>query len=77
MNDLKVDLIARKREGMQPVTVWNDLRVTHLPTGLVVEVPHGFTRSQHRNLKTAIAMIEAVLPNDKAHSCRVSEAKEA
>lgn len=66
MNDLKVEPLARKREGMQPVTVWNDLRVTHLPTGLAVEVPHGFTASQNRNLKTAVDMIEAVLSNAHA-----------
>lgn len=66
MNDIKVEPLAQKREGMQPVTVWNDIRVTHTPTGLAVEVPHGFTTSQNRNLKTAIAMIEAVLPNASA-----------
>lgn len=64
MNDLKIEPLARKRDGMQPVTVWNGLRVTHIPTGLAVEVPHGFTPSQNRNMKTAIAMIEAVVPNN-------------
>jgi protein subunit release factor A len=61
MEDLKVEPIQVKREGMQPVTAWNDIRVTHLPSGLAVEVPHGFTTSQNRNLKVAIWMIETAL----------------
>lgn len=62
MHDLKIEALPSKLNGMQPVINDNGVRVTHLPTGLVVEVPHGFNTSQNRNIKTAIAMLETVLP---------------
>jgi protein subunit release factor A len=61
MHDLRVEAVNRKREGMQPVTVWHDLRVTHIPTGLVVEVPHELFRSQNKALQAAADMIKAGL----------------
>ena len=61
MNDVKVEAVARKRTGMQPVTSWNDIRVTHIPTGIVIEIPHEFQRSQNKHLKMALAMLDAVL----------------
>jgi len=70
-NDIMIELPAKNVRGMQPVAVWNDLRFTHLPTGLVVEVPHRFTTSQNRNLKTAITMIEVALPNDKCQDGQI------
>ena len=65
MNDIKVESIVRKRNGMQPVTVWNDIRVKHLPTGIVIEIPHEFQRSQHKHLKTALAMLDTALTSPK------------
>jgi protein subunit release factor A len=62
--DIKIETLARKREGMQPVTVWNDIRVTHLKTGIAVEIPHEFRRSQNGNLKVALAMLEEALGKD-------------
>jgi protein subunit release factor A len=76
MEDIKVEPLVRKRKGMQPVTVCNDIRVTHLPTGLVIEVPHEFTRSQNQSLKTAIAMLEAVVPNAAGCSAKQDELAE-
>jgi protein subunit release factor A len=61
MKDLKIEPLKVKREGMQPAAIWNDVRVTHIPTGLVVEIPHGFTMTQRRNLKTALSMIGLAL----------------
>jgi len=60
MNDLKIEPIYKKRTGMQPVTVWTDLRVIHLPTGIVIEMPHEYQHSQSKHLETAIKMLETL-----------------
>jgi hypothetical protein len=60
-SEIRIETLARKREGMQPVTVWNDIRVTHLKTGIAVEIPHEFRRSQNGNLKVALAMLDAAI----------------
>lgn len=61
MNDLRIDSLARASGGGTTVPAWNGLRVTHLPTGLVVEVPYQVLRSQARNLKVALAGLGAAL----------------
>jgi protein subunit release factor A len=61
MDDLKIEPVAEPRIGMQPTTVPNGIRVTHLPTGIVAVVPPRFTRTQGRNLNVALAMILAAL----------------
>ena len=57
-NLIKITSIDRKREGMQPVTVWNDVRITHLPTGIAIEVPHEYAKSQYKNIQIAMKMLE-------------------
>jgi protein subunit release factor A len=54
----RIESVARERKGMQPVTVWNDVRVKHLPTGIVIEIPHEFHMSQNKKLLTAYKMLQ-------------------
>ena len=61
MLDIKIECLNKKRTGMQPTMVWSDIRVTHLPTGIAVEIPHEVGRSQHCNMQVAMAMLETAL----------------
>ena len=63
MNELKIDVPNRKYEGMHTNPTMNDIRVTHIKSGVVIEIPLEFARTQSRNLKAAITMLESVIPN--------------
>lgn len=57
--DLKVEPWSPRPPGGQQVGVATGVRVTHLPTGL--EAVCNTDRSQHRNKRIAVQMIEAAL----------------
>ena len=65
-DDLKFEVLRQDQRGGQHVgTDPCDIRVTHVPTGIIATC--GFSNSQHRNRSIALEMIEAALtsPNFK------------
>ena len=58
-NDLHLEPMKRECKGQQPTMAWNGVRVKHLPSGLIVEVPHEMSISQRCNIEVAVSMIEA------------------
>lgn len=55
--DLLIECIKRDRSGGQQVGLTlSDIKITHVPTGLVVQC--GCERSQYSNRKIALAMLE-------------------
>lgn len=59
-SDIKVETLRQPSKGGQHVGVDPcDVKVTHIPTGITATV--GFCRSQYRNAKVAVRMIEAAL----------------
>lgn len=63
-SELKIEALGRQGHGGQYVTMTlPGVRVTHLPTGIMVQVIEG--RSQHINRQIAIEMIEYALTHPR------------
>ena len=55
-----IEVIPHQQNGGQHVgVVWSDIRVTHIPTGIVAQC--GYERSQHKNKLVCMNMIEWAL----------------
>ena len=72
-SELKIENLDLRPAGMSATVSRNDIRVTHVNSGLVVEIPHGFARAQHRNIEIAMTMFNSVLHNDRLHGREGSE----
>lgn len=58
--NLKIETIpVQNRGGQQAGVLSHEVRVTHIPTGLYASC--GFERSQSKNKKIALAMLEYAL----------------
>lgn len=62
--DLKIETDPYSPPGGQHVGVSTGVRVTHIPTCTIVTC--GLARSQYRNVRIAIAMLEAGLTHPNA-----------
>ena len=62
-SDIQVDILQSEcnKQGMQLVMVQCGVRVTHLPTNIVVEIPHTVFRSQNKGLNLAMQMLDLAI----------------
>jgi len=61
--DLKFENMPPDPGGMRPPYSPRGVRLTHIPTGTIVECT--FKTSQHKNYRTAIEMIEWALMDEE------------
>ena len=74
-NDLRVDTFRASGAGGQHVNKTDSaVRLTHIPTGLVVECQDG--RSQHKNKEKALSLLAAKLKQQEIHNQKESIASE-
>ena len=60
MNEVTIEALKSKTKGMH-VLCDNGVRVTHNQMGIVVEIPHGTTTSQAKNIAIALDMLDTAM----------------